>query len=43
MTARPSMIDYAVTPMVTIGAAYSGQWGRRASDNAVKGHIDISF
>jgi hypothetical protein len=29
--------------MITVGASYSSQIGRRASDNAFKGHVDISF
>ena len=35
--------DYAVSSMVTVGVSYSGQTGRRASDNAFKGHVDVSF
>jgi uncharacterized protein with beta-barrel porin domain len=29
--------------MVTVGATYSSQIGRHASDNAVKAHLDVSF
>jgi hypothetical protein len=29
--------------MVTVGVSYAGQTGRRASDNAFKGHVDVSF
>ena len=36
-------LDYAVSSMVTVGASYSSQIGRRASDNAFKGHVDVSF
>jgi hypothetical protein len=35
--------DYAVSSMVTVGVSYSSQTGRRASDNAFKGHVDVSF
>jgi uncharacterized protein with beta-barrel porin domain len=36
-------LDYAVSNSVTVGLSYSGQYGRRASDNAFKGHVDVSF
>ena len=36
-------LDYAVTNSVTVGVAYSGQYGKRASDSAFKGHVDVSF
>jgi outer membrane autotransporter protein len=36
-------LNYAVTNSVTVGVSYSGQYGRRASDNAFKGHVDVSF
>jgi outer membrane autotransporter protein len=36
-------LDYAVSQRVTVGLAYSGQYGRRAYDTAFKGHVDISF
>ena len=36
-------LDYAVTSTVTVGLSYSGQIGRNASDNAFKGHVDVSF
>ena len=41
--ASEATLDYAVSPMITIGASYSSQVGRRASDNAFKGHVDVSF
>jgi outer membrane autotransporter protein len=34
---------YAVSERVTVGLSYSGQYGRRASDSAFKGHVDVSF
>ena len=36
-------LDYAVSSMVTAGLSYSSQIGRRAQDNAFKGHVDVSF
>ena len=36
-------LDYAVSQRVTVGVSYSGQYGRRASDTAFKGHVDVSF
>ncbi|MFI5011657.1 MAG: autotransporter domain-containing protein [Hyphomicrobiales bacterium] len=36
-------LDYAVSSMVTLGVSYSGQYGKRATDNAFKGHLDVSF
>jgi len=36
-------LDYAVSDMVTAGISYSSQIGRRATDNAFKGHVDVSF
>jgi outer membrane autotransporter protein len=36
-------LNYAVSNSVTVGLSYSGQYGRRASDNAFKGHIDVNF
>jgi outer membrane autotransporter protein len=36
-------LDYAVSSTITVGASYSSQLGRRASDNAFKAHVDISF
>ena len=36
-------LDYAVSQRVTVGVAYSGQYGRRATDSAFKGHVDVSF
>jgi autotransporter-associated beta strand protein/YVTN family beta-propeller protein len=35
--------DYAATSALTLGVAYSGQYGERATDNAVKGRIDFRF
>ena len=35
-------LNYAVTNSVTVGVSYSGQYGRRGSDSAFKGHFDIS-
>jgi autotransporter-associated beta strand protein/YVTN family beta-propeller protein len=35
--------DYAATSALTLGVAYSGQYGEHASDSAVKGHIDFRF
>ncbi|MFI5014684.1 MAG: autotransporter domain-containing protein [Hyphomicrobiales bacterium] len=36
-------LDYAVSTMVTVGVAYSGQYGQRATDSAFKGHADVRF
>jgi uncharacterized protein with beta-barrel porin domain len=36
-------LDYAATPATTLGVAYSGQYGERATDNAIKGHIELRF
>ncbi|SEE58064.1 autotransporter-associated beta strand repeat-containing protein [Rhizobiales bacterium GAS188] len=36
-------LDYALTESLTIGATYSGQYGERAKDSAVKGHLDMRF
>jgi outer membrane autotransporter protein len=36
-------LDYAISSMVTVGLSYSGQFGSKASDNAFKGHVDVSF
>jgi fibronectin-binding autotransporter adhesin len=36
-------IDYAVTSMLSVGVSYSGQYGQRAFDNAVKAHLNLSF
>ncbi|SDR62439.1 outer membrane autotransporter barrel domain-containing protein [Rhizobiales bacterium GAS113] len=36
-------LDYAVSSAVTVGLSYAGQVGSKASDNAVKGHVDVSF
>ena len=41
--ASEATLDYAVSPMITVGASYSSQVGRRASDNAFKGHVDVGF
>jgi outer membrane autotransporter protein len=36
-------IDYALTSMFTVGVSYSGQYGQRAMDNAVKGNVNLRF
>jgi fibronectin-binding autotransporter adhesin len=36
-------LDYTVSSMVTVGVSYSGQYGKRATDSAFKGHLDVSF
>ncbi|MFI4995774.1 MAG: autotransporter domain-containing protein [Hyphomicrobiales bacterium] len=36
-------LDYAVSNRITVGVSYSGQYGRRATDQAFKGHVDVSF
>jgi uncharacterized protein with beta-barrel porin domain len=36
-------LDYAVSNRMTVGLSYSGQYGRRASDSAFKGHVEVSF
>jgi hypothetical protein len=36
-------LNYAVSNSVTVGVSYSGQYGRRASNTAFKGHVDVSF
>jgi fibronectin-binding autotransporter adhesin len=35
--------DYAANSALTLGVAYSGQYGEHASDSAVKGRIDLRF
>jgi outer membrane autotransporter protein len=35
--------DYAATSALTLGVAYSGQYGEHATDSAIKGRIDLSF
>jgi fibronectin-binding autotransporter adhesin len=32
-------LDYATT----LGLAYSGQYGQRATDSAIKGHLNVKF
>jgi fibronectin-binding autotransporter adhesin len=36
-------VNYALSPMFTVGLSYAGQFGQRATDNAFKGHLDLSF
>jgi len=36
-------LDYALTSMLSVGVSYSGQYGQRAIDNAVKGHLEWQF
>jgi fibronectin-binding autotransporter adhesin len=36
-------VNYAVSSMFTVGLSYSGQFGQRATDNAFKGHLGLSF
>ncbi len=36
-------LDYAVTSAFKIGVSYSGQYGQRAFDNAIKAQLDVSF
>ena len=36
-------LDYAATSALTLGVAYSGQYGEHASDSAIKGRIDFRF
>jgi uncharacterized protein with beta-barrel porin domain len=36
-------LDYAATSAMTLGIAYSGQYGERASDNAIKGRLEFRF
>ena len=36
-------LSYAVTSAVTLGVSYSGQYGKRASDNAIKGNLAVNF
>jgi fibronectin-binding autotransporter adhesin len=36
-------LDYTVTSAMTLGVSYSGQYGQRATDNAVKGRFNVSF
>jgi fibronectin-binding autotransporter adhesin len=36
-------VNYAVSSMLSVGVSYSGQFGERATDNAFKGHITLSF
>jgi len=41
--ASEAALDYSVSKMVTVGVSYSSQTGRRASDTAFKGHVEVSF
>ncbi|MBV8427260.1 MAG: autotransporter domain-containing protein, partial [Hyphomicrobiales bacterium] len=36
-------IDYALTSMFSVGVSYSGQYGARAMDNAVRGNVNLRF
>jgi outer membrane autotransporter protein len=36
-------LDYQVSDAVKAGLSYSGQYGRRSSDSAFKGHLNVSF
>ena len=36
-------VNYAVSSMFTVGLSYAGQFGQRATDNAFKGHLGLSF
>jgi outer membrane autotransporter protein len=36
-------LDYAATAKVTLGIAYSGQYGEHATDNAIKGRFSYQF
>ena len=36
-------IDYSLTSMLSVGVSYSGQFGSRAMDNAVKGNLNLRF
>jgi outer membrane autotransporter protein len=36
-------LDYTATSSTTLGIAYSGQYGQRATDNAIKAHLDYRF
>ncbi|SDR60880.1 outer membrane autotransporter barrel domain-containing protein [Rhizobiales bacterium GAS113] len=36
-------LDYALSSFVRLGASYSGQFGQRATANAFKGNLDVSF
>ena len=36
-------LSYAVTNAVSLGVSYSGQYGKRASDSAFKGSLEVSF
>ena len=36
-------IDYSLTSMLSVGVSYSGQYGQRAMDNAVKGNVNLRF
>ena len=36
-------IDYSLTSMLSVGVSYSGQFGQRAMDNAVKGNVNLRF
>jgi len=36
-------LDYAVSSSIKLGVSYSGQYGRRATDNAFKGHLEVGF
>ncbi|SEE10305.1 outer membrane autotransporter barrel domain-containing protein [Rhizobiales bacterium GAS188] len=36
-------LDYSLSPTLTLGVAYSGQFGQRARDNAIKGNLEARF
>jgi outer membrane autotransporter protein len=36
-------LDYAVSPNLSVGVAYSGQYGTRAKDSALKARLDARF
>ncbi|MBV9566747.1 MAG: autotransporter domain-containing protein [Hyphomicrobiales bacterium] len=36
-------IDYSLTSMLTVGISYAGQFGQRATDNALKGNVNLRF
>jgi len=36
-------LDWKLTPNATAGISYSGQFGNRDEDNAVKGKLEVAF
>ena len=37
------LFPFEFPSVITLGVSYSGQYGKRATDSAFKGHLDVSF